>query len=149
MAVRTARTIKKEDVFLQSLSEGMSVSASCQKASVPRRTVYEWRDRSESFKAAWEAAVEEGTDLLEDEARRRAVQGTEKPVFYQGIQCGSIREYSDTLLIFTLKARRPTKYRDNAPLDIPRSNPLVDLSAMFDRKEREYEEEDAQAGSIN
>jgi len=30
-----------------------------------------------------------------------------KPVYYQGEQCGEVREYSDTLLIFILKARDP------------------------------------------
>ena len=36
-----------------------------------------------------------------------------RPVFHQGKEIGSIREYSDTLLIFMLKARRPATFRDN------------------------------------
>ena len=42
-------------------------------------------------------------DALEAEARRRAVEGVRKPVFYQGVICGWVGEYSDTLLIFLLK----------------------------------------------
>jgi hypothetical protein len=34
-------------------------------------------------------------------------------VFHQGREIGAIREYSDTLLVFMLKARRPAKFRDN------------------------------------
>jgi hypothetical protein len=38
----------------------------------------------------------------------RAVEGVERPVFQRGQQVGTIREYSDRLLMFMLKARRPT-----------------------------------------
>jgi hypothetical protein len=53
-------------------------------------------------------------DTLEAEADRRAAEGTLRPVFYKGEQCGEIREYSDTLLIFRLKALRPEKYRERS-----------------------------------
>ena len=48
---------------------------------------------------------------------RRASEGTLKPVFYQGKMCGEIREYSDTLLIFLLKARRPETYRERSDIN--------------------------------
>ena len=34
-----------------------------------------------------------------------------KPVFYQGKPCGAVQEYSDSLLMFMLKAHDP-KYRE-------------------------------------
>jgi hypothetical protein len=49
---------------------------------------------------------------LEDEAVRRGREGHLRPVFHQGKEIGAIREYSDTLLIFMLKARRPAKFRE-------------------------------------
>jgi hypothetical protein len=52
---------------------------------------------------------------LEDEAVRRAYEGVERPVFQGGKQVGVVREYSDTLLIFLLKALRPEKYRGVVP----------------------------------
>ena len=64
------------------------------------------------FALAWDVAVDAAADALELEARRRAVEGTEKPVFFQGYECGRIREYSDTLLIVLLKANRPGKFRE-------------------------------------
>lgn len=55
---------------------------------------------------------------MEDEAFRRAVNGTEKPV-YQGKELvGHVREYSDTLMIFMLKARRPEKFKDRVASEI-------------------------------
>src|SRR5206468_803097 len=56
---------------------------------------YDLRCADEQFADAWEDALEAGTQVLEDEARRRAL------------------DRSDTLLIFLLKARRPHVYRDN------------------------------------
>jgi hypothetical protein len=68
--------------------------------------------------------VESGTDLLEDEARRRALAG------------------SDLLLMFTLKSRRPWKFRDNSKVELsgPGGGPVkaavaaapVDHAAVLD-----------------
>ncbi len=70
------------------------------------------RRHSEDFAAQWRKALEEGTDLLDAEARRRAVTGVDKPVYYKGKVVGSITKYSDRLLMFLLKAHRPQKFRD-------------------------------------
>jgi hypothetical protein len=113
MANRTTRTPKKEAAFLEALStSGGNVRRSCESADVCRRTVYEWRAADPEFAVRWERAVELGTDALEDEALRRAHDGTDKPVFHQGRECGVIREYSDTLMVFMLKARRPDRFKD-------------------------------------
>ncbi len=45
-------------------------------------------------------------DDLEAELRRRAMEGTEKPVYFRGEECGVIRNYSDALGMFLLKGRR-------------------------------------------
>jgi hypothetical protein len=75
--------------------------------------VYVTREKDPEFAAAWEEALEEATDLLEEEARRRAHDGYEEPVYYKGTQCGVITRYSDQLMITLLKAHRPAKFREN------------------------------------
>lgn len=80
---------------------------------MPRRTVYDHRTRDENFARAWDEALEEACDLLEAEARRRGVEGIDKPVYHEGVKVDTIKQYSDTLLIFLLKGARPHKYRDN------------------------------------
>jgi hypothetical protein len=57
-------------------------------------------------------AYEQAGERLEQEARRRAVEGTKKNVYYQGEPCGVNTEYSDTLLIFLLKGAKPEKYAE-------------------------------------
>jgi hypothetical protein len=105
------------DAFLKALADTGNVRAACHVAGVGRTTAYRAQADDPAFAAAWETAIEESVDLLEIEARRRAVKGTDKPVFHQGKQVASVKEYSDTLLIFLLKANRPEKYRDNYKLN--------------------------------
>ena len=115
MANRKKRTPEKEAEFLAALTEGGgNVSEACRQVRIGLRTVYEWRQGDKAFTESWDRAVERGSNFLEDEAIRRAMQGVEEPVFYQGKKVSTIRRYSDTLLIFMLKARRPEKFKDRS-----------------------------------
>lgn len=111
---RTERTHKKREKFLDALAETASVVKACEIAKVGRRTVYDWRKNDEAFADAWDDALDVGTDALEDEATRRAFEGWDEPVHYQGVATSTIRKYSDTLLMFMLKARRPERFKDRA-----------------------------------
>lgn len=53
-------------------------------------------------------------EVLEETARKRAVDGWDEPVFYEGEVCGHIRKYSDRMLELTLKGNPMTRerYRD-------------------------------------
>ncbi len=112
MAARIKRTDERKSRFLAMLAEGGSVAAAAKQAKIGRRTAYEWRAADPEFATAWDEAIEVGTDALEDEAVRRARDGVDEPVYYQGEKCGVVRRYSDTLLIFMLKARRRDKFAD-------------------------------------
>ena len=77
------------------------------------------RRRSKRFAAQWDEALGEGSDLLEAEARRRAVTGIDKPVFYKGKVVGSTKKYSGRLLMFLLEAHRPQKFGDGGKVEHP------------------------------
>ncbi len=83
-----------------------------------RQTVYDTCQRDPAFKAQLAEAKDAGADVLEEEIRRRAVEGVEEPVYYQGEIVGHVRKYSDILLIFAAKAARPEKFRDNVHHEI-------------------------------
>ncbi len=70
------------------------------------------------YAAAFTEAQEEAADRLEEEARRRAVEGVDEPVFYKGKKCGAIRRYSDSLLIFLLKGVRPEKFKERSSTEL-------------------------------
>ena len=108
---------KRKILFLEQLRREPNITRAAQAAGWARPYVYEVRSGDPEFAAAWEEALEESVDLAESEVHRRAFKGTLKPVYQGGLRVGSIREYSDTLAIFLLKAHRPKKFRDNASIE--------------------------------
>lgn len=118
----TKLTPEKKSAFLHVLAETCNVTRAAAAIGVARITVYEWRDNDLEFAAAWDKAKAVGVEGLEDEAHRRAFEGTDRPVFYQGAECGAVREYSDTLAIFLLKAHKPDRYRENSKLELSGPN---------------------------
>lgn len=100
-----------QKAFLDALSKMANVRAACEVSGVSRAKVYAYRGQSQAFARRWEQALEVAYDRLEQEAWRRAVAGTERPVTVAG-QREVIREYSDRMLEVLLKAHRPEKFRE-------------------------------------
>lgn len=103
----------RQDAVLAILSATGNVSKACEACGVGRRTYYHWLE-DPAFVQRVTDAKDEAADALEAEARRRAHDGTSKPVYQGGRLVGYVQEYSDTLLIFLLKGCRPEKYRERA-----------------------------------
>lgn len=118
--------------FLATLETGASVGAAAEAAGVVRTAAYRWREDAD-FAVLWDDAYERGTDVLEDEAKRRAVDGVPEPVgWFQGVAGGTVQKYSDALLIFSLKARRRAKYSDRTEVTGVDGGPIQtdDLSLL-------------------
>lgn len=111
-ALRRFTRHKKKNAFLTAYAYCGNVTKAAEIAGVERKSHYNWLESDAEYAAAFEEAKQEACDHLEAEARRRAVEGTCKPVFYKGEECGTIREYSDTLLMFLMKGAMPEKYKD-------------------------------------
>jgi AcrR family transcriptional regulator len=118
MARITRSLHHKRAKFLEHYKELCVISKAAEAAGIQRRTFYDWLEKSAEFKAAFEDARKHVSEKLEAEAIRRAYDGVEEPVFYKGLQIGTIRKYSDTLLIFLLKAADPEKYREKSSLEL-------------------------------
>lgn len=108
----TKMTPEKKAKFLAVLADCGNVTRAAESAGVNRVSMYQRRTKDKRFAKQWDEAAAIGAARLEDEARRRAVEGWEEPVFYQGEQCATVRRYSDTLLICLLKAHHPEKYAE-------------------------------------
>lgn len=110
-------TLKKDwkSAVIEGVANGLTVKDAAARAGISRTNVYIASDKDDEFAAAMRRAHDEGADQLEAEARRRAVEGVTRKKFDKGVpiidpQTGEQyieREYSDTLLIFLLKGRRP------------------------------------------
>jgi hypothetical protein len=110
------RTEKWKQIFIEELARSGNVRLSSRKAGVCRATAYNTRKDDPAFANQWDDAIDEAVDILEAVARGRAVNGTDKPVYQGGVQVGTIRQYSDALLMFLLKAHRPERFRDSYDL---------------------------------
>lgn len=111
------RGVSKTGAFLAAFRATASVTKAAAAAKIERCLHYRWLKEDRQYAAEFERAKDEAAQTLEDEAVRRAVEGTQRPVFYRGKACGVIREYSDTLLQFLLKGFRPEKYRERATIE--------------------------------
>lgn len=126
MPARKSFTRARRELFLETLRATGNVSEAAKAAGISRSRVYQVRGESQSFAGAWDDAVSAVEDRIESEAVRRAVEGVEEPYYYQGKECGTVRKYSDALLMFLLKTRCPERYGDKAGAgDAPAAGQVV------------------------
>jgi hypothetical protein len=127
--------------FLAGLADGLTVRLAAEKAgrAHPRR-FYDLRAEDETFAEEWAEAHEQGTQVLEDELRKRATEGWEERLseFKDGelVRETVTRRYSPALLIFLLKSRRPDVYRDNVQVTAGGQVTFV-LDSLLDRARRQ------------
>src|SRR4030095_937164 len=93
-----------------------NISTAARAAGVARTQVYLWQEHDAEFASAMREAGVQATEVLEREAWRRARDGIAEPVYQHGKQVGTIQRYSDSLLMFLLRARAPERYRDRVDL---------------------------------
>jgi hypothetical protein len=114
--------------FLEVLANRGNVRRACEAVGIDRTTAYDRADIDPVFAAQWAEALEQYGDLLEDEARRRAIEGVPEPVIWKGqlvmvsrrLADGSeilvplyVNRYSDRLLEILLKGHKRAKYGDH------------------------------------
>jgi len=102
----------RQDAFLAEYKLCATITHAAEIALIARQRHYKWLDNDPAYAKRFEEAKTAATDSLVAEARRRATQGVEESVYYQGEVVGTIRKYSDTLLIFLLKGALPEVYRE-------------------------------------
>jgi hypothetical protein len=107
--------------FLKSFAANGNVRAACMAAGIERTTVHYWSEHDEEFSMQYNLAKEDVNDTIRAEIFKRAVIGEErfvtsvgKVVYHEGKPL-TIREKSDTLLMFHAKSRMP-EYRDKAAI---------------------------------
>ena len=102
----------KQTAFLKAYRESGTLSGAARSTNVSRSSHRRWLQQDPEYVGKFGDVNEEATDALEQEARRRALEGVEEPVFYKGERVGSIRKFSDQLLMLLLMAKRPNQFRE-------------------------------------
>lgn len=125
-------TKKEQELFLKAYEEAGTISTACRVTQTPRSTVYYWRDHDKEFADKLEEVGKAANELLIGEARRRAYQGVLRKKFEKGQplidpatgEQYMEREYSDTLMMFLIKAHNP-EYRDKQQIDLNASGEVT------------------------
>jgi hypothetical protein len=112
------------DAFLAHLAECGVLTDAAAAAGVDRSSVFRRRQDDEEFDAAVRDAMEAAADKLEREARRRALEGVEEPVYQGGQLVGTKTVYSDSLLALLLKGRRKQVFAERVEQTGPNGGPV-------------------------
>jgi hypothetical protein len=119
--------------FLEAFANNANMRAACKAAGVDRNTVYAWQEHDEAFSFRFKQAEADANDVIRAAIYQRGLQGIDKPLHWQGRMVMedvpdprhpgkmirrrvTVKDYSDTLLIFLAKSRMP-EFRDKVQLE--------------------------------
>lgn len=105
-------TEPRKIAFLLNLSVLGNRTRAAKATGVSTVATWMWRRDDDVFRERYMEAMKMAAELHEDEMFRRASEGVLEPVYQGGALVGSVRKFSDTLLIFALKGAMPEKYKD-------------------------------------
>jgi hypothetical protein len=136
---------ERQRKFIELLAETGSVRAACRRMGVGEHHIYKLRrhPEAESFRRAWEAALDCGIARIEDVAMDRALHGVEQPVYSYGELVGTRQVYNDRLLMFMLRNRSPDRFGGGAPRS-PNAVDRMQQERLKKRWLREWEAEQAE-----
>ena len=113
LGVLAPLTNLRQRAFIKGYIEtGGNVTRAAACAGTNRAAHYWWLETDPNYAAVFDDALIAARDRLEGEADRRAVDGVLEPVFHRGEQVGTVRKYSDRLLIARLRKLDPDGYAD-------------------------------------
>lgn len=124
-ALETEETLKGARQFLDALTEFGIVALAVKAAPFSRATAYRYRAQDEQFRAEWDAAVDESTDTLVREAWRHAAEGVKHTWTDKNGKPHTEYKFSDNLLMFLIKSRRPSEYRDSYKVEHEFTGPAL------------------------
>lgn len=119
------------NLFLAHLREHGLINTAATAAGVTRRRVDRERETNAEFEYAMDDALEAAADVLELEARRRAVEGIDKGIYYMGDEVATEKVYSDGLLTTLLKAKRADEFAERKQISGPNGKPLTVVVRSF------------------
>lgn len=116
--------------FLAALRDVPNITRACRIISREPGYIRDWRKRDPAFDKAVTEALDDGIDSLEAEVHRRAFEGIDKPIVYQGQVTDTYKDFSDNLAQFLLKAHRPEKYRERSEVQSTGSSTVTIVTGV-------------------
>ncbi|UKA23373.1 hypothetical protein IHC92_20695 [Photobacterium damselae subsp. damselae] len=110
------RSNARDKKFFDALAKNYTIGEAAKIAGYSRTSVHEYTKNDPVFAEKFHDAKMDIAEKLEKEADRRSLEGV---IDYKSLKTDKgqkvvqIRKYSDTLLMFRLRALKPSEYRDN------------------------------------
>jgi hypothetical protein len=124
-------TKETQRLFLDAYAQQANVKVAAEAAGIHRSTVYEWLEHDQDFSFAYNLAKEDAKDVLRAEIYKRGHDGWEEDVYSFGKFQGTVKKYSDTLLIFHSKALM-AEYRDKSQVDLTTHTSAKDMQSIHE-----------------
>ena len=98
--------------FIRALAESGCVAEACRRVGLSAESAYELARRpdAQSFRIAWDAALDYAVARLGDALIARALHGVPVPHYYKGELVGEHRRYDNRLAMWLLRYRDPVRY---------------------------------------
>lgn len=105
-------TAARQIAFIQTLADTACVEEACERVGKSPRSAYALRRRpgAESFREAWDIALDYAVTRVDEAALGRALKGVAQPIFYKGEKIGERRHFDERLTMFILRYRMPERY---------------------------------------
>jgi hypothetical protein len=105
-------TPQRQHDFILALAASACVTEAAAAVGMSAKSAYRLRARPDAsaFRQAWDIALDFAIKRLGEAALGRALNGTKRPIFYQGEQVGERIHYDERLTMFLLRYRDPVHY---------------------------------------
>lgn len=105
-----------KDTFLESVRRTGLVAKSAKAAGTNSRRIKTECESDKEFAAEMQESLVIYAETVQEELHRRAMDGVEETVYFQGQECGTKINYSDALLTTLVKAKSP-EFREKLSVD--------------------------------
>lgn len=105
-------TPERQVAYIAALAECGCVSDAARRVGLSTEAVYRLARRADaqSFRLAWDLALDNAARRIADAAYERCVNGVPVPHYYRGELIGEHRRYDERLTMFLLRYRDPLRY---------------------------------------
>lgn len=125
----STHTRAAQRMFLASIAQLKMITEAAADAGVDRQSHYTWLRGDPAYAAAFDAAISQGNELIDNEILRRGVTGWKREVYQGGVLVGTITEYSDKMLELAAKSRMD-KYRDKSEVTFKDGDAITDVELV-------------------
>jgi hypothetical protein len=123
--------------YLAVLSLTRSNIFACRAAKISMMTPHRHRQNDPEFAHQCEMAEEHAIELLHDVTMKSAIEGELKPVYWQGIRVGYIREVDNRLRIEMLRAHKPLTFKTPGSKIAINSGNVTNNTMIVDSEEQD------------